>query len=106
MTKAVEGALGELQDGLRRIYGGRLKGVYVFGSHARGEATPDSDLDVLIVLDSVDAYSAEIKRTSHLIAQLCLDSGLGLSRVFLSESDWLSGQTPFLLNVREEAVPA
>ncbi len=106
MTQALTTVLDELRAGLRRIYGTRLKGVYVFGSYARGQATRDSDLDVLIVLDSVDAYSAEIKRTSHLIARLSLDSGVSLSRVFISESDWLSGQTPFLLNVREEAVPA
>ena len=106
MTEALTGILAELRTGLRRTYGPRLRGVYVFGSYARGEATRDSDLDVLIVLDSVDAYSAEIKRTSHLIARLSLDSGISLSRVFISESDWRSGETPFILNVREEAVPA
>jgi len=106
MTPALRGVLDELRKGLRPIYGERLKGVYVFGSYARGEASSDSDLDVLIVLDCVDAYSSEIKRTSHLIAQLSLNSGISLSRVFVPESDWLSGQTPFLLNVREEAIPA
>lgn len=106
MTQALTSILDQLREGLGRIYGARLKGVYVFGSYARGEATRDSDLDVLVVLDAVDAYSAEIKRTSHLIARLSLDSGISLSRVFISESEWLSGQTPFLLNVREEAVPA
>ena len=106
MAKVVDKVLVELKHELARIYGERLRGVYVFGSHARGEASPDSDLDVLIVLDRVDGYHAEIKRTSHIVAALSLDSGISLSRVFVSESEWLDGQTPFLLNVREEAVLA
>ncbi len=106
MTKTVPSVLAELKQALAQIYGERLKGVYAFGSYARGEASPDSDLDVLIVLDHVESYRAEIKRTSHLIAALSLDSGISLSRVFISEGEWLDGQTPFLLNVRDEAVPA
>jgi len=98
--------LHRLREGLARLYGDRLRGGYIFGSYAREEAAPDSDLDVLIVLDQVDAYSSEIKRTSHLIAGISLDSGISLSRVFVPESEWLRGQTPFLLNVREDAVPA
>jgi len=106
ITETLRDVLAELRHGLAQLYGERLKGVYVFGSYARGEATPDSDLDVLVVLDSVDSYSAEIKRTSHLIAGLCLDCGVSLSRVFISESEWRGGQSPFLLNVREEAILA
>ncbi|NQT52839.1 nucleotidyltransferase domain-containing protein [bacterium] len=106
MTSAVSPVLNELRQGLAQLYGTRLKGLYVFGSYARDEASRDSDLDVLIVLDRVAAYRAEIKRTSLLVAELSLASGVSLSRVFTSESEWLNGETPFLLNVREEAVPA
>ena len=106
MTESLNSVLEQLKQELAQVYGERLKGLFVFGSHARGEATPDSDLDILIVLDQVGVYSAEIKRTSHLIARLSLDACISLSRVFISESDWRTGQSPFLLNVREEAVPA
>lgn len=106
MTGPVNDILDELRQGLGRLYGDRLKGVYVFGSYARGDASVDSDLDILIVLDCVASYSDEIKRTSHLIAGLSLESGINLSRVFIPEREWEEGQTPFLLNVREEAVPA
>jgi predicted nucleotidyltransferase len=106
MSERLRGILGRLRQGLHRIYGGRLEGVYIFGSHARGEATPDSDLDVLIVLDRLDDYGEEIQRTSHLISSLSLDCGTSLSRVFVSQAQWAEGQTAFLQNVREEAVPA
>ena len=40
MHWAVEQTLSELKDGLTSLYGARLKGLYLFGSHARGEARP------------------------------------------------------------------
>jgi predicted nucleotidyltransferase len=88
------------------IYGPRLKGLYLFGSHARNEATGESDCDVLIVLDRVAGYGAEIDRTSILISRLSLAHRVSLSRVFVSADDWRSRKTAFLDNVREEAVPA
>lgn len=39
--------------GLRRAFGRRLKCVRLFGSWARGEATDDSDIDILVVVDAL-----------------------------------------------------
>ncbi len=105
-THDLVGRLKDLRIGLQRIYGPRLRGVYLFGSRARGEGGPGSDLDVLVVLDKVDHYMAELERTGALVAQVSLAAGVALSRVFVPESDWLSEGSTFLENVREEAVPA
>ena len=40
----------EVREGMAAIYGERLKGVYLFGSHARGDAREGSDIDVAVVL--------------------------------------------------------
>jgi type I restriction enzyme S subunit len=106
MKEAIATALSQLKRGLAELYGERLKGVYLFGSYARGEAGEESDLDVLIVLDQVQDYSAEIARTSELIARLSLACGRSISRVFVPEQRWREDQAMFFLNVREEAVPA
>ncbi|MBM4032587.1 MAG: nucleotidyltransferase domain-containing protein [Planctomycetes bacterium] len=43
MSDVLRSTMDELRQGLQQIYRSRLKGVYIFGSQARGEATPDSD---------------------------------------------------------------
>ena len=98
--------LRELKSGLRQTYGVRLRGLYVFGSYARGEARPGSDLDLLIVLDEVESTWEEIKRTGQLVSEVSLAHDVSVSRTFLSELAWQTGDTPFTWKVREEAVPA
>ncbi|MBI4430796.1 MAG: nucleotidyltransferase domain-containing protein [Candidatus Omnitrophica bacterium] len=99
--------LAELKTGLQALYGARLKGLYLYGSYARGEQEEDSDVDILIVLDAfVDRYGAEIDRTGHLISELSLKYDLAISRVFATECDWKTSDRSFFANVREDAVAA
>ncbi len=106
MHWTIERTLSELKKGLGPLYGKRLIGLYLFGSYARGEARPDSDLDLLVVLDDIPSYADEVDRTSELVARISLDSGISVSRVFASETAWQSQASPFLENVREEAIAA
>ena len=104
MNKKVREALSRLREGLAELYFGRLKGVYLFGSHSRGDAREESDVDVLIVLDEVRDYRKEIENTSKLVGDLSLEYDLSISRVFVSEKRWREDMSMFFLNVREEAV--
>lgn len=102
----IQELLTKLRRGLEHLYGERLAGLYLFGSHAHGEATPESDVDVLIVLDEVTDYGQEIEHTGHLLAELSLVYDVSISRVFVSTSAWRHRDSPFLSNVREQAKAA
>jgi predicted nucleotidyltransferase len=106
IAKRVYHLLAELKYGLSELYGDRLRGVYLFGSYARGDQDHESDLDVLIILDDIPSYSLEIERTGALTSELSLSFNLSISRVFMSEWDWRKADSPLLRNARAEAVAA
>ena len=55
--------LDELKERLSAAYGERLHAVVLFGSEARGDARPDSDIDVLVVLETLTGdYGEELER--------------------------------------------
>ena len=97
--------LREVKAGLERLYGDRLKGVYLYGSYARGEEDSESDIDLVVVLDQLDHYAAEVDRTGYLISEVSLKHGVSISRVFVALRDWSSREASFLVNAREEAIP-
>lgn len=88
---------------MEALYGDRLARLVLYGSHARGEATDESDVDVMVVLHgAVDP--AEVRRMSRT----CLDIGLrhdGLISVYpISEGDYESKESILLRNIRREGV--
>jgi DNA-binding transcriptional ArsR family regulator len=93
-----------LADRIRPSYGSRLLGIYLYGPRARGEARPDSNVDVLLVLDHVDRYCDELEQTSASCADLSQEESLVVSRVFVSETAWLTRSDGQLPAIRKEAV--
>lgn len=86
MNETIRKLMTELKSGLAQIYGDQLKGIYLYGSYARGKADAESDVDVLVILDQFDHYASEVDRTFSLKnltelwcqhqSRLCLRAGL------------------------------
>jgi len=104
MKAKISRVLQELRTELESIYGPRLASVILFGSQARGDAAPASDIDVLVVLDGNVQPGKEIARTGRTVAALSLESDLVISCIFISVERYLREQTPLLMNVRNEGV--
>jgi predicted nucleotidyltransferase len=95
---------GRLAESIRSLYGDALRGTYLYGSRAAGPAPADADVEMIIVLDRVDHYGAELERTSHLCAALSHEWRLVVSRVFVSEANWNGSPDGVPPAIRAEAV--
>ncbi|HAY23149.1 MAG TPA: hypothetical protein DCY27_13510 [Desulfobacterales bacterium] len=104
IPQGVQLALKELQDYLAKVYGERLRGVYLYGSYARGDFRPDSDIDVLIVLEGTANPGQEIDRIGDGVADICLDHNV-LIGTFPVPEEWLKERkSPLFENVRREGI--
>ena len=86
------------------LYGSRLDRMLLFGSQARGDATDGSDVDVLVVLQGDVQPGEEIRRTGAIVSELSLANDLVISCAFISTIRFLTGKSPFLINVRREGI--
>jgi uncharacterized protein len=100
--------LARLKKELEALYGARLKRALLYGSRARGDHQPDSDYDVLAVLDSPIDRRIERERLSALSARLTWDTVTYQNPVVASfkavTEDDIATRTGFMHNVRREMI--
>ena len=96
--------LHDLRTGLAHRLGDRLEAVYLYGSRARRDARPDSDIDVLVVLRGEFDYFKTLDQISDLAWTLSLDNDVVITQVLISKEKYSQKNTPFLMNVHREAV--
>jgi predicted nucleotidyltransferase len=94
----------EVVDALRDLYGTRLRAVILHGSQARGDATPESDIDLMVVLDNFGDAEAELTRMDPIANRLSLLHDVLISFIAVRERDYLERQSPLLMNVRREGL--
>jgi uncharacterized protein len=104
MDDRLTALLTDLRSRFEVLYGEQLVRMVLFGSQARGDAEPESDIDVLIVLQGPVDPGKEIARTGEVTAGLSLKHDVVISRVFVSAEQFAEEQSPLLLNVRREGL--
>lgn len=97
--------LSQIKTYLTSLYQERLADLLLYGSQARGDAKPESDIDILVILkeDKIDAWQ-EIDITSEFIANLCLHHSIVISRSFVNRQRFQTENSPFFINVRREGI--
>jgi hypothetical protein len=75
MTAAADPILTRFRAALDETYGERLERVVLFGSHARGDARPDSDYDIAVFLKDLDSFGIEAGRIAAIGADILYDTG-------------------------------
>ena len=80
--------------------------VILYGSEARGDARPDSDIDLLILLDG---NQRDLRREDEIAGRLYdieLNSGIVISPMIMLRKQWenMPFKTPFYINVMNEGI--
>ena len=78
----------------------------LYGSEARGDARPDSDIDVLILVPEDKVLPEKEHFIARKLFEIELQSGVVISSVVMPLKQWENPPviTPFYLNVKREGV--
>jgi predicted nucleotidyltransferase len=89
---------------LRSLYGERLEPVVLFGSRARGDATPESDYDVAVFLrDLSPRIWLELAPNADLTESILEETGSVVTILPVRARAW-NERTPLMHEIRRDGV--
>ena len=93
----------ELSEALKKELGYKIKDIILFGSRARGDASPESDYDLLVLVDK------ETKEATDSIFNMACEIGWKYNAVittFVHDKSYYEDKKyePLLINKRKEGV--
>ena len=97
----------ELEEKLQRVYGNKLKAVILYGSVARGTATEESDIDIMVL---VDGTAQELRTFEDQLSDVSTDISIKYFKVFsiidISYQEYMRwvNTSPIYRNVSKEGV--
>ncbi len=89
---------------LESHYGPRLTGLILYGSMARNQATPASDIDLLVLLSEPFDYFGELRRIIELLYPVQLEIDRLISAKPVPVNDFEHGVIQLYRNAMREGV--
>lgn len=96
--------LSEVKQELKKLYKDDLIEIILYGSYARGDYNENSDIDLLVVLNSIETIGKETDKIVEAIYDINLKYNTLISIVPITYKDYKSINSPLLLNIRQEGV--
>jgi len=104
MDERIKPLINQIKEHLIKMYGGKIKKVILYGSYVRGEATRDSDIDIVVLVDqSLNPFEVR-ESLSDLLFDILLEEGELISVIAVPEHLYDNYNSPFMLNVRKEGL--
>ena len=100
VTEVLKGCKAALES----YYGSRFKGLLLYGSMARNQASPASDIDLLVLLSHPIDYFRELHEIIELLYPIQLESDQLISAKPASQDDFEHGIIQLYRNAKREGV--
>ena len=80
--------------------------IMLYGSEARGESKPESDIDVLILIDKQSLTYKDVTAITDPIYDIELETGVLISPMVYTKKQWENRpfKTPFYINLMNEGI--
>ncbi len=98
------GVAGRVRRDLQRLYKNRLRGVLMTGAWARGDAHPESELELLVVLDDVANRWQERRRMDRVMWRHSMRNDTLVVCTPITEADLARADTPLVARAMREGV--
>ncbi len=99
-----EQLLHRIKSCLQDTYGDRLQGVVLYGSEARGEAEPDSDIDLLVLLKGPIELWNDIQTSVYALYDLQLEVIRPIHAMPVDVEVFQAGEYALYRNAKREGV--
>lgn len=103
MTECLESYV----DQIKKIYGEHVRNIILYGSYARGDFKPDSDIDIMILLDISEL---DIKKFANSLSDVTFDFNMDhdvdikpIAKDISQFYQWVDVY-PFYKNIQQEGV--
>ena len=107
MPGLINNLLGQYVEVVREIYGDRLKSVILYGSYARGDFRPDSDIDIMILADltemEIEEFGRQLSWSTYDFNEEHETDIKPIAKSAAHFKKW-QGVYPFYTNVQQEGV--
>lgn len=103
---AVRVLLADLRTVLEALYGDRLVRLVLFGSHARGDAHAESDVDVLVVLRGEVHVYREVRRMGSVVSEVGVEHAFAIAAIPISADAPATNMQRLLYTIEPDRIAA
>lgn len=107
MPKIMRDLIEQYVEEVKKIYGFHVRQIILYGSYARGDFRPDSDVDIMILVDMSDLeLKVYAQKLSYMTYDFNMDHDLDIKPIAKNEAHfnkWIVNY-PFYSNIRKEGV--
>ena len=107
MPKMMQDLIEQYVEEIKKIYGSYVRQIILYGSCARGDFRPDSDVDIMILADMSDLeLKAYAQQLSYMTYDFNMDHDTDIKPIAKSEAHFKNRivNYPFYSNIHKEGV--